>query len=112
MKVSVRQERGVTLLDLQGRVVIGAGEIELRNAVHDALNQGETKLVLNLAGVTDIASSGIGELVSAHTVASNRGGRLKLLNPPPKVRDVLMITQLITVFEVFDNETDAVDSFQ
>ena len=104
MKVNVRQRDGVTILDLKGKITIGVGDVALRNAVQDAINGGATKVVINLKDVTTIDSSGVGELVSAFTTATNRGVNLSLANLPSKVSDILQITQLITVFDVFDSE--------
>jgi anti-sigma B factor antagonist len=111
MKFNVRQNGDVTILDLSGRITIGSGEEALRNAMQDILNSGAKKVVINMGGVTMIDSSGIGELVSAYTTATNRGTKLKLANLPAKVSDILTITQLITVFDVFDSEAEAVQSF-
>jgi anti-sigma B factor antagonist len=111
MKVNVRQRDGVTILDLKGKITIGVGDVALRNAVQDAINSGATKVVINLRDVTTIDSSGVGELVSAYTSATNRGAKLSLANLPSKVTDILQITQLITVFDVFDSEDEAVRSF-
>jgi anti-sigma B factor antagonist len=111
MKVNVRQRDGVTILDLKGKITIGVGDVALRNAVQDAINGGATKVVINLKDVTTIDSSGVGELVSAYTTATNRGAKLSLANLPSKVTDILQITQLITVFDVFDSEDEAVRSF-
>ncbi|HYL05934.1 MAG TPA: STAS domain-containing protein [Thermoanaerobaculia bacterium] len=111
MKVNVRQRDGVTILDLKGKITIGVGDVALRNAVQDAINSGATKVVINLKDVTTIDSSGVGELVSAYTTATNRGAKLSLANLPSKVSDILQITQLITVFDVFDSEDEAVRSF-
>ncbi|HLX06372.1 MAG TPA: STAS domain-containing protein [Thermoanaerobaculia bacterium] len=111
MKVNVRQRDGVTILDLKGKITIGVGDVALRNAVQEAINGGATKVVINLRDVTTIDSSGVGELVSAFTTATNRGAKLKLANLPAKVNDILQITQLITVFDVFDSEDEAIRSF-
>ncbi|HRC84689.1 MAG TPA: STAS domain-containing protein [Thermoanaerobaculia bacterium] len=111
MKVEVRQSSDVTILDLKGKITIGTGDIALRDAVMEAVDSGATKVLINLGQVTTIDSSGVGELVSAYTTVTNRGGKLKLVNLPSKVADILQITQLITVFEVFDNENDALASF-
>lgn len=111
MKVNVRQRDGVTILDLKGKITIGVGDVALRNAVQDAINGGATKVVINLRDVTTIDSSGVGELVSAYTTATNRSAKLRLANLPSKVSDILQITQLITVFDVFDSEDEAVRSF-
>ena len=111
MKFSTRQSGDVTILDLNGRITIGSGEEALRNAMQEIINNGTKKILINMSGVTMIDSSGIGELVSAYTTATNRGTKLKLANLPSKVSDILTITQLITVFDVYDNEADAVNSF-
>ncbi len=111
MKVTVRQRDSVTILDLKGKITIGVGDVALRNAVQEAINSGATKVVINLRDVTTIDSSGVGELVSAYTTATNRGAKLRLANLPSKVSDILQITQLITVFDVFDSEDEAVRSF-
>lgn len=111
MRVNVRQREGVTILDLKGKITIGVGDVALRDAIHEALDAGAKKILVNLEDVSTIDSSGVGELVSSYTTATNRGGKLKLLNLPPKVADILQITQLITVFDVFEEEDEAVRSF-
>jgi anti-sigma B factor antagonist len=111
MKVTTRQKGNVTILDLKGKITIGVGDIALRNAVQDAMGAGATNIVVNMAEVTTIDSSGVGELVSAYTTATNRGAKVKLCNLPAKVQDILHITQLITVFDVFDSEDEAVASY-
>ena len=111
MKITARQESGVTILEPKGKITIGIGDVMLREAVLEQIEQGHLKILVDLAAVTTMDSSGIGELVSAYTTVSNRGGALKLLHLPPKVHDILAITQLITVFEVFDDESEAVASF-
>ena len=111
MKIDVRQKSGVTILAPKGKITIGVGDVALRDAVHEALDAGGKNLLIDLAGVSTVDSSGVGELVSSYTTVTNRGGKLKLLNLPPKVSDILQITQLITVFEVFEDEEEAVASF-
>jgi anti-sigma B factor antagonist len=111
MKGSVRDVQGVRILDLAGKITIGAGDVELRRLVEEALAAGKTKILVNLKEVTHIDSSGIGELVACYTTVKRRGGAMKLLNLPPKINDILQVTQLITVFDVFDNEAEAVASF-
>src|ERR1700753_3405801 len=108
MKVNVRQRDGVTILDLKGKITIGVGDVALRNAVQEVINAGNTKVIINLQDVTTMDSSGVGELVSAYTTATNRGAKLRLENLPAKVSDILHITQLITVFDVYDTEDEAV----
>ncbi|HVS00205.1 MAG TPA: STAS domain-containing protein [Thermoanaerobaculia bacterium] len=111
MRANVRQRDGVTILDLKGKITLGGGDLDLRNAVQDAINGGATKVLVNMRDVSTIDSSGVGELVSAYTTATNRGARVKLTSLPAKITDVLTITQLITVFDVYDNEDEAVRSF-
>lgn len=111
MKVSSRQRGGVTILEPQGKITIGVGDVALRNAVQEAMGAGSKHVLIDLAKVTTIDSSGIGELVATYTTVTNRGGKLKLLHLPPKIQDIMQVTQLITVFEVFDNEDDAIASF-
>lgn len=111
MPINERKRNDVTILDLKGKITIGAAEEALRDAVHRVLGAGAQKLLLNLKDVTTIDSSGVGELVSSYTSATNRGAKIKLANLPPKINDILTITQLITVFDVYDTEDEAVASF-
>jgi anti-sigma B factor antagonist len=111
MKVTTRQVDGVTILDLSGRITLGEGSVQLRDAIRDLLSKGSKLILLNLADVNYIDSSGIGELVSAYTTVRNQGGELKLLNLTKKVHDLLQITQLYTVFDVKDDEATAIASF-
>lgn len=111
MKISVRQRGGITILEPKGKITIGAGDIALRDAVREALDGGSKNILLSLGEVATIDSSGVGEMVSAYTTVTNAGGSLKLANLPAKVSDILQITQLITVFETFDDEDDALSSF-
>lgn len=112
MRVSTRQKGDVTIVDLNGKITIGAGDIALRNAVQQAIDSGTKNVLINLREVSTIDSSGVGELVSAYTTATNRGTRLKLVNLPDKVADILTITQLITVFDTYDSEEEAIAAFQ
>ena len=111
MKITVRQSGDVTILDLKGKITIGIGDVALRDSIAQQLQEGKRNLVLNTADVSTIDSSGVGELVAAYTTVTNRDGRLKLLKLPPKLQDILQITQLITVFEVFEDEASAIKSF-
>jgi anti-sigma B factor antagonist len=111
MKVTTRQVDGVTILDLSGRITLGEGSVQLRDAIRDLLSKGSKLILLNLADVNYIDSSGIGELVSAYTTVRNQGGELKLLNLTKKVHDLLQITKLYTVFDVKDDEASAIASF-
>lgn len=112
MKVGVRHSEGITVLEPKGKITIGVGDVALRDAVHEALEAGSKHILINLELASTIDSSGIGELVSAYTTVTNRGGKLKLLHLPPKVQDILQITQLVTVFDVYDDEATAVSSFE
>lgn len=111
MNIRQREHGDVKILDLQGKITIGVGDVAVRDAVQTALAAGSKKILLNMEGVSTIDSAGVGELVSAYTTVTNRGGTLKLVNLPNKVTDILQITQLITVFEIHDDEQEAVDSF-
>jgi len=108
---STRQLDGITIVDLKGRITLGEGSATLRDTVHDLLSKGLKRILLNLSDVNHIDSSGIGELVSAFTVAKKQGGELKLLNLTKKAHDLLQITKLYTVIDVTDNEAAAVKSF-
>ncbi|HEX3471515.1 MAG TPA: STAS domain-containing protein [Silvibacterium sp.] len=111
MKVTSRQIDGVTILDLSGRITLGEGSVQLRDAIRDLLAKNSKLILLNLADVNYIDSSGIGELVAAYTTVRNQGGELKLLNLTKKVHDLLQITKLYTVFDVKDDEASAIASF-
>jgi anti-sigma B factor antagonist len=111
LNINERQAGDITILDLTGEIRIGGGTSELRGAIRDRLAQGNNKILLNLAGVRYIDSSGIGELVANYTTASRNGGQLKLLNLTEKVQDLLVITKLLTVFDAYDSESEALGSF-
>ena len=111
IKVTVRQRGEVSVVDVAGRLTLGEGSNAVRDTLRELVGKGNTRVVLNLAGITYIDSAGIGELVTGFTTAAAGGGRLKLLSLPKKVREMLQITKLLSVFEVFDDETAAVRSF-
>jgi anti-sigma B factor antagonist len=111
MKASIRQVDDVAVVDLSGRMELGEGTIILRGTVKDLLSKGQKKILVNLGDINYIDSSGVGELVAAFTSARNQGGELKLLNLTKKVKDVLQITKLYTVFEVLDDEPAAMKAF-
>jgi anti-sigma B factor antagonist len=111
MTANIRRIEGVNIVDLSGRITIGEGTIVLKDAVRNLLQRNEKKILLNLADVSYIDSSGIGELVSSFTTVGNQGGKLKLLKLTKKVHDLLSITKLLTVFEVFDDEAKAIQNF-
>jgi anti-sigma B factor antagonist len=112
MKATLRQVDSVTVVDISGRITLGEGCTQLRELIREQLGKGNRNVLLNLADVTYIDSSGIGELVSAFTTVSNQGGQLKLLNLTKKVHDLLQITKLYTVFDVHDDEVKAIGSFE
>lgn len=111
MEIAERSAGDVTLLDVTGRMTLGEGDEALRDKVNSLVSQGKKKLVLNLAGVPYIDSAGLGEIVRTYTTVSRQGGSLKLLGLTKRITDLLSITKLLTVFETYDNEADAVRSF-
>jgi len=112
MKANNRQVNGVTIVDMSGRITLGEGSVILRDSIKDLLGKGQKKILLNLGDVSYIDSSGIGELVSAYTGVKNRGGVLKLLHLTKKVHDLLQLTKLFTVFDVYSDESTALSSFR
>ena len=111
VKLNTRQVGDVTVMDLAGRITLGEGSSTVRDAIKDSLGKGHKKILLNLGEVSYIDSSGIGELVSAFTSVSNQGGQLKLNGLNKRIKDLLQITKLYTVFDVFDEEPTALRSF-
>jgi anti-sigma B factor antagonist len=111
IKLNTRQVGDVTVLDLAGRITLGEGSSTLRDSLKELVAKGEKKILLNLGEVTYIDSSGIGELVSGFTTVTNQQGSLKLLGLNKRVKDLLQVTKLYTVFEAFEDEAEAVRSF-
>jgi anti-sigma B factor antagonist len=112
LNIRERQAGDVTILDLEGKITIGEGSVSLRSAIRRLIEEGKKKILLNLAGVGYVDSSGIGELVSSYTTIQREGGQLKLLKLTQKIRDLLGITKLLTVFDVYNDEAEALNSFQ
>jgi anti-sigma B factor antagonist len=113
LNINERQAGDVTVLDMSGKITIGEGSVALRTAIRRLLEEGKKRILLNLASVSYIDSSGIGELVSSYTaINKEEGGQLKLLNLTQKIKDLLTITKLLTVFDVYDNEAEALNSFK
>jgi anti-sigma B factor antagonist len=112
LKADNRQVDGVAVVDLSGRIVLGEATTTLREVLQNLASQGQKKILLNLAEVSYIDSSGLGALVSGYTTVTGQAGQLKLLNLTAKVKDLLQITKLLTVFEVFTDEASAVRSFK
>ena len=107
-----RQAGDVTILDLTGAVRMGEGSVALRDAIRGLADGGKKKLLLNLAGVKYMDSSGIGELIANYTTVKRQGGQLKLLNLTDRIQNLLVITKLLTVFDAYENEAEALKSFQ
>jgi anti-sigma B factor antagonist len=102
----------VTILDLKGKMTLGEGDELLKDKINSLIHQGQKKLLLNLEGVPYIDSAGLGEIVRTYTTVSRQGGNLKLVNLTKRITDLLSITKLLTVFETFDSEPEALKSFQ
>ena len=111
MKAITRQIDDVTIVDLSGQIRLGEGSSILRDTVKDLLGKGQKKILINLGNINYIDSSGIGELVSAFTSVRHQGGEMKLLHLTKRVRDVLQITKLYTVFHVLDDQAGAIAAF-
>ncbi len=112
LEVKERQAGDVTILDMSGAVRIGEGSIALRDAIRRLAGEGKKKVLLNLGGVNYVDSSGIGELIANYTTMSRQGGQLKLLSLTDRIRNLLVITKLLTVFDSYDNEAEALASFK
>jgi anti-sigma B factor antagonist len=111
MEIAERKVSDVTILDLTGKLTLGEGDEMLRQTINTLLAGGAKKIVLNLGGVPYIDSAGLGEVVRTHTTVSRQGGSLKLLNLTKRLEDLLSITKLLTVFDTYDSEADAIKSF-
>ncbi|MEO7888812.1 MAG: STAS domain-containing protein [Vicinamibacterales bacterium] len=112
MQIEERVVGDVTILDLKGKITLGEGDEALKDKVHSLLNQTRRKILLNLEGVPYIDSAGLGAVVRTYTTVSTQGGSLKLVNLTKRITDLLSITKLLTVFETFDTEADALKSYQ
>jgi anti-sigma B factor antagonist len=111
MQISERTTGDVVILDVKGRITLGDGDELLKDKVNQLVGQGKKKIVLNLADVPYVDSAGLGEIVRTYTTVSRQGGSLKLLNLTKRISDLLAITKLLTVFETFESENDAIKSF-
>ncbi|HEY0173705.1 MAG TPA: STAS domain-containing protein [Pyrinomonadaceae bacterium] len=112
LNIRERQAGDVTILDLEGKITIGEGNVALRTAVRKLVSEGKKKVLLNLSGVSYMDSSGIGELVSSHTTISREQGQLKMLGLGEKIKELLVITKLLTVFDTYKTEPEALNSFK
>ena len=111
MKITERRSGDITILDGQGRIMFGDGEEEFRDAVSRAIEAGQVKLVINMADVSHVDSTGISQIVRTFVTAGKRGGQMKLLGLTKRVRELLNITRLLTVIEAFESEAEAIASF-
>ena len=112
LAIASREVDGVTVLGLSGRITLGEGSVQLRDAIRDLISKGQKGILLDLGDVNYIDSSGLGGLVSAYTTARNQGATLKLLKLTKKVHDLLQLTKLYTVFDIYDDEASAIASFK
>ena len=111
LNIPERRIGNVTVLDMDGNIRISGSNVALPKAIRSLVDEGRNQIVLNLARVTYIDSSGLGELISSHVTLNNRGGQIKLLNLTQRLQDLMTITKLLPIFDVYDNEPEAVDSF-
>jgi len=111
MKIANHQVDGITVLDLSGRITLGEGSVQLREAIRDLVARSHKNIVLNLGDVSYMDSSGVGELVTAYTTVKNQGGELKLVNLTKKIEDLMTITKLVTVFDIHPDEASAIAAF-
>ena len=112
MEIAERTVNDVMILDLRGKMTLGEGDELLKDKINSLLSQGKKKLLLNLEGVPYIDSAGLGEVVRTYTTVSRQGGSLKLLNLTKRIEDLLSITKLLTLFETYDSESEAVQSYK
>ena len=112
MDIKERVVEGVSILDLSGKIVLGEGDVQVRDRIKDLLADGQRRILLNLSEVAYIDSAGLGGLISAYTTTKRESGQLKLVNLTKRIQDLLAITKLITVFETFDSEREALASFK
>ena len=111
MEIQERTLQDVVVLDLKGKLTIGEGDELLKERISNLVQQGHRKLLLNLEGVPYVDSAGLGEIVRTYTTVSRQGGKLKLVNLTKRITDLLAITKLLTVFETYESEDEAVRSF-
>jgi anti-sigma B factor antagonist len=111
MKLSVRKVKDIEIIDVEGKIVLGDGDVEIKQTVDSLLQKGSTKIILNLAKVPYLDSAGLGEIIRCFTTLRRRGGSFKLLAPNQRIIDLLNITRLLNVFDCYDNEPAAIKSF-
>ena len=111
MTITERKSGDVTILDVEGKILLGEGDVQLKDMINQLIERKETKIVLNLANVPYMDSGGLGEIVRSYTTVKRAEGELKLLNATARIKDLLTITKLLTVFDVHEDEAAAVSSF-
>lgn len=111
MKATIREYSDIHVIEIQGKITIGDGDVKLRETINQVLESGAKKICLNLKGLKYVDSSGIGELVSCYTTITNRGAQLRLCNLHSKIYSLLQLTALVSVFQIYDSEEDAIQSF-
>jgi anti-sigma B factor antagonist len=111
MKLSVRKVKDVMVIDVEGKIVLGDGDVEIKRTVDDFLQKGNTSILLNLSKVPYLDSAGLGEIIRCFTALRKCGGNFKLLAPNQRIIDLLTITKLLNVFDCYDNESSAIKSF-
>ena len=112
MDIKERVVEGVSVLDISGKIVLGEGDMQIKDRIKDLLADGQRTILLNLGDVSYIDSAGLGALISGYTTVKREGGQLKLVNLTKRIRDLLAITKLITVFDTYENENEAIDSYK
>lgn len=111
MDIKERVVEGVSVLDLSGKIVLGEGDVQVKERIKDLLADGQRKILLNLGDVSYIDSAGLGSLIGSYTTTKREGGQLKLVNLTKRIQDLLAITKLITVFDTYESEKEAIASF-
>lgn len=111
MKLSIRKEKNVVVLDAEGKIVLGDGDVEIKSAVDDLIVKGNKNIILNLAKVDYVDSAGLGEMMRCFITLRKAGGDFKLLSPNRRIIDLLSITKLLNVFDVYDSESSAIKSY-
>ena len=111
-KIEKRQVEDITILDMSGKMRIGESGTVFCNTIHSLVEDGRRKILLNLQGVTHVDSTGLGELIASYNTLDKKGGQVKLLHLTQRVRELMILTKLLTVFDIYENESEALDSFQ
>ena len=111
MKLSVRKAKDIIVIDVEGKIVLGDGDVEIKQTVNGLIQKGNKKVILNLAKVPYLDSAGLGEIMRCFTALRRDGGDFKLLSPNQRIIDLFSITKLLNVFDIFDNESSAIKSF-